>query len=193
MVDVLLNESQNQLNQLEPDYSLHAIESPQFLEDLGTTELARINEEFAAKLDAQLQQLTDKGFYSSPLVSDIAERNARDRDEQIQLLNDRLNREKLENEHRLYEQQTGMRGRIIDGTNAIVSVKMQQASTELAGLQAKNEECIRITQYQLDERNKLHIGLYGVVERRDDVYPSFQELTQLIVGVGDSGGGWVSP
>ncbi len=47
--------------------------------------------------------------------------------------------------------------------------------------------------YQLDERNKLLIGLYGFVERREDVFPSFEGMAQLVVGLGDSGGGWVSP
>jgi len=192
-VDGLLDASQAQLDNMEPDYTFHASDSPNFLIGLGATELARINEEFAAQLDAQLQQLTDKGFYSSPLVSDITERNARDRDEQIQQLNDRLNREKLENEHRLYEQKVAMRSRILDGTSSIVATTLNQANVELTGKQAKYEDCLRLTTYQLDERNKLHIGLYGFVERRDDAYPSFQELTQLIVGLSDSGGGWVNP
>jgi hypothetical protein len=52
---------------------------------------------------------------------------------------------------------------------------------------------MKLMAYQLDERNKILVGLYGFVERRDDVYPSFENLTQVVTALGDSGGGWVTP
>jgi hypothetical protein len=128
---------------LGTDYDSHETSATGFLTGLGTTELARINEEFAARLATQLQMLTTRGLYTSALVTDITERNQRDRDEQIQLLNDRLNREKfdnqhrlyeqqrvmrtqtIDNEHRLYEQQLGMRGRTLDGTSQLHSVRQE--------------------------------------------------------------------
>ena len=48
-------------------------------------------------------------------------------------------------------------------------------------------------QYQLDERNKLLIGLYAFVERREDVAPQWHEMAQMIAGLSDSAGGWITP
>jgi hypothetical protein len=47
--------------------------------------------------------------------------------------------------------------------------------------------------YQLSTRNELLIGLYGFVERREDVGPEWQELAKVVAGLGDSGGGWLTP
>ena len=343
------------LDLLLSDYNSHAVTARAFLTDLGATELARINEQFAATLSAQLQQLTDRGLYSSALVASITERNERDRDEQIQALNDRLNREKLDNQHKLYEQQVGMRARTLDGEDRLHSVRQEvlryqaslvtgthallaeSRSRVLAGKQAtfaakdanrkygietsnalyaqlqdvrqriidsvdriyqlrdifakwKSDETTRnyeqlqqveaqflaaseknyaakqdvnrveisqrdtllaqiqealtgllsgkeryatlllqnattlaehkhraiiermntavqrlegwksvanenrtLLAYQLDERNKLLIGLYSFVERRDDISPEWAEMSKMIAGLSDAGGGWLTP
>lgn len=343
------------LNLLLSDYSSHAVLARGFLTDLGTAELARINEQFAASLSTQLQQLTSRGFYSSAMSADITSRNHRDRDEQIQLLNDRLNREKLDNQHKLYEQQSGVRVRTLDGKDRLHNVRQEairyqaslvtgtygllseargrvlagkqtiyalkdanekfgiETNTVLyAGLQDVKQRTIgsieRIQQlqdifakwentetnrrydqlqqieaqfldaidkhyasrmdvnrgevsqrdtllsqlqsaltsvisgkerysslllqnasqlaehkhraiaermntaiqrldgwksiaeqnrqlmaYQLDERNKLLIGLYSFIERRDDISPEWAEMTKMIAGLSDSGGGWITP
>lgn len=337
------------------DYNTHAGLARGFLTDLGATELARINEQFDASLAAQLQQLTSRGFSSSALITSITERNQRDRDEQIQMLNDRLNREKWENQHRLYDQQATMRARTLDGKDRLHNVQQEvlryRASlvTGIHGLLAESrsrvlngkqaifatkdanekygieiasilyeklkevklrtmESLDRIYQlrdvfakwengetnrryeqlqqieaqflasieryfsakqdvnrgkisqrdillsqlqsalasllsgkeryaslvlqnasqlaehkhraiaelmntsvqklegwktvadqnrtlmaYQLDERNKLLIGLYSFVERRDDISPEWAEMTKMIAGLADSGGGWLTP
>jgi len=107
------------------EYEVHVGIARGFLVDLGTTELARINEQFAANLSAQLQQLTSRGLAATAIVTDITARNQRDRDEQIQALNDRLMREKLENQHRLYGQQVAMRGQTIDGAVRINSIQQE--------------------------------------------------------------------
>jgi hypothetical protein len=289
------------LDDLETEFSLHATTSTAFLVDLGATELARINEQFDASLATQIQQLIDRGLYSSAVATDITARNTRDRNEEIVALNDRLNREKWEDEHRLYGQQVGVRDRkltarnaLYEGTNALkrflvdeaarlnqvqqtitqwktsqrdrlfeqlqqidlqqltgvdrkytaqqdvsrtemgererllgflqdavrgiltgkeryagltmqnasvlsdsrhraIGEKMDEAARRLAGLQTKFDECLRLMQYQLDERNKILVGLYGFVERRDDVAPSFEALVQISAGLADAGGGWVTP
>jgi hypothetical protein len=376
---------------LEPDYDVHAVTATAFLVDLGATERARIIEQFAASLATQLQQLVDRGLYSAAIASDVTARNTRDRDEQIQMLNDRLNREKWENQHRIYEQQVAMRARVMDAKDRIHTVeqeirrdhvgqitsrfglqqsardrtlagvdrlhavkqevwkyqasqivgiyqlllgvrdrtlegkktlasfrdanvrlnieiqnrlhesgqavkrllideaarlqqleyaitqwkttqrdrlleqvngivaqraagldrqhtlqqevsrvamterdtllaqlqdavkgfisgkdryaaatmanastmadhrhkaiveKMNEAAARLTGLREQHAENMRLMIYQLDERNKLLIGLYGFVERREDDPPSFDALTQICTGLGDAGGGWVTP
>jgi hypothetical protein len=343
------------LGALSSDYFSHAEIARNFLINLGSTELARINEQFASNLSIQMQQLVSRGLSSSAIVADVTARNQRDRDEQIQLLNDRLNREKLDNQHRLYEQQAAMRARTLDGKDRLHGVQQEvlryQASLisstfallndvrnrVLAGKQAifsandanqkysievssnmygklqeirqrtidsvdriyqlrdifakwKEEDTVRryeqiqkieaqflegiqrqnaekqdiiktqipernnlLTQlqnaltalmsgkeryatllmqnasalaehkhraivelmnssvqrlegwksiadqnmklmmYQLDERNKLLVGVYAFVERREDVAPEWKDMSQMIAGLGDSGGGWLTP
>lgn len=192
-IDNDIAETQSKIEDLESQYSSHALASPGYLLDLGTTELARINEQFAASLATQLQQLTDRGLYSSAVAADITARNHRDRDEQIQLLNDRLNREKLDNDHKLWEQLVAMRSRQAEQRHQVIVEKMNATNVRLAGLQGQHADNMKLMAYQLDERNKLLIGLYGFVERREDVGPRFEDLTRLATSLGDAGGGWITP
>lgn len=117
---------------LRNDYDSHALLARGFLTDLGTTELARINEKFDNALATQKQALTDRGFYSSAIITDITTRITRERNEAIGELNDRLNREKLANQHQLYEQQYKMRlggleaaMKSIDAASKVVSTTLQ--------------------------------------------------------------------
>jgi hypothetical protein len=112
-----------ELAKLETEYDLHAPAATALLDGLGATELARINEAFAASLATQLQQLTDRGLYSASVAADITARNTRDRNEEVAVLNDRLNREKWENQQRLYEQQAAMRARILEGQDRVHNVE----------------------------------------------------------------------
>lgn len=283
LVDAFALSYQAVLDQLESDYDLHAVTANGFLDNLGSTDLARINEQFAASLASQLQSLVSRGLSSAIIVADITARNTRDRDEQIQALNDRLMREKLENEHTLYQQQFGMRARKMDaisqlhgvrqeilkyqaslisgiyallqetrnrimaGKQAILAARdayarlgievnstllqqiqaaltgvlggkerfssllMQNASTlsehkhraivermntavqRLDGWKSVAADNRQLMAYQLDERNKLLIGLYSFVERRDDIAPEWKDMATMIASLGDSGGGWVTP
>ena len=115
------------------DFTTHQTLARGFLTDLGTSELARINENFANSLATQSQGLVDRGFYSSAITTDITNRNTRDRDDAIAALNDRLNREKLGNQHTLYEEQFKMRlggleaaMKAIDASGKAVSLRLQQ-------------------------------------------------------------------
>jgi hypothetical protein len=280
---IFVSDYEGELANLQSEYTTHSDTATAFLVDLGATDLARINEQFDAALSEQLQLLTDRGLYSSAVAVDVTARNTRDRDEQITALNDRLMREKLENQHSIYGQKVAMRERKLNGVdrlqnlrqsvtqwntsqrdslfaqlqqiqaqhltgiasrnatsqdvsrvemtererllgflqdsvNGVISGKgtysqmtVQHGSTlaehkhraiaekvnesvqRLASLQLTHEECLKLMQYQLDERNKILIGLYGFVERRDDVAPNFEMLVQVATGLGDAGGGWVTP
>ena len=110
---------------LQEDYDTHAQTARGFLTNLGATELARINEDSAASLSSQMQMLISRGLYSSTIPIDVTARSNRDRDENIQLFNDRLNREKLENQHRLYEQQVAIKARRLDGLDRVQSVQQE--------------------------------------------------------------------
>jgi len=121
---------------LATDYTTHASTATGFLTGLGATELARINEQFAAQLSVQLQALVTRGLSTATLITDVTERNHRDRDEQIQLLNDRLMREKFENQHKLYEQQRGMRAATVDSEHKLYE---QQLGMRTRTLDARNQ------------------------------------------------------
>ncbi len=97
------------------DYTTHASTSRALLVDLGVTELARINELFDSTLATNLQNLTNRGMYSSALVTQVTVRNARERNEAIITLNDRLAREQVTQEHQLYGEQSTVRSRQVQG------------------------------------------------------------------------------
>lgn len=283
LVDAFATDYQAILDMLEGDYTVHEILARGFLTDLGTTETARINEDATAKLSVQMQMLVSRGLYTSTIPVDVTQRNSRDRDEDMQLHNDRLMREKLDNQHKLYQQQFGMRTKMLDGISQVHSVRqevlkyqaslitgvyellqnirnrimagrqailaardanarlgievnstlLQQLQTALNGVLSGKErfatlliqlastladhkhkaiaermntaaqrldgwksvaaDNMKLMMYQLDERNKLLIGLYSFVERRDDLSPEWKDMASMIAGLGDSGGGWIQP
>lgn len=283
LVTAFAGDYQAILDQLESDYTVHELRTQGLLDDLGTTETARINEQFASQLSVQLQALVSRGLSTATLIADITARNQRDRDEQLQLHNDRLMREKLDNQHKLYQQQFGMRSRMMDAESQLHSVRqevlryqaslitgtfellqnirnrviagkqailaareanarlgievnstlLQQLQAALTGvLGGKERFSTLLTQlfntlaehkhraivermntatqrldgwksvaaenralmaYQLDERNKLLIGLYSFVERREDISPEWKDMSTMIASLGDSGGGWITP
>jgi len=140
------------------DYTSHETTAEAFLVDLGSTELARINEAFDARLAEASQNLVDRGFYSSGLAEDYDERIERDRDEAISALNDKLAREKLENEHQLYQQQVGVRMQTLAGEDRLHSLqqeilryKSESLSRRYAQLQQVRDRTLttRETLYQL--------------------------------------------
>jgi hypothetical protein len=190
----------NVLNDLSDDFAAHEPAAKGFLDDLGATEEARIIEKYAASLATQTQDLTDRGLYSSDLISAITQRNLRDREEEITALKDSLNRQRFDNQHRTYEQQVALRQRTLAGHEG----KRSDVHREIAGLMgsytarlqasaSKHAEDMQLMMRQLQVRNELLVGLYGFVERRDDVVPEFSQLVSIATGLGDAGGGWVTP
>ena len=192
---------------LSIDYNAHDDLARGLLDGLGATELARIIEEFAAQLSVQLQALVTRGLSTAAIVTDITERNHRDRDEQIQMLNDRLMREKLENEHRLheqlrvtrsyemdnehrlYDQQLGMRTRTLDGETQLHSVRQEvlryQASL-ISGVYALLQ----------DIRNRTLSGKQAIFAARDanerlaievksQLYTQLQDVRQKTIDASD--------
>jgi len=141
---------------LSSDYIAHEASATGFLTGLGATELARINEEFAARLSVQLQMLTTRGLYTSTLAADVTERNHRDRDEQIQLLLDRLNREKFDNQHRLYEQQRGMRAQTMDNEHRLYEQQRAVRSQMIDAEQRLYEQQLGMRTRTMDGKSQLH-------------------------------------
>lgn len=199
------------LGELEGVFEAHETTAKAYLTGLGVTELARINEAFDNTLAKNLQSLTDRGLYSSAIVTAITARVERERSEAITALNDRLAREQLENEHTLYLQEISVKGTVLDGrvkynsalmTKAqwMVETRKQLALTVMQARMARmsarmdirdREEKLMLT--QLDTHTNLAVGLWGFIERRDDEYPGLESITRLIAGLGDTGGSWIQP
>lgn len=170
---------------LQSDYDAHASIARNFLNNLGTTDLARINEQFSASLSAQIQSLVSSGLAMSTIIADITARNTRDRDEQIQSLNDTLNREKLDNQHRLYEQQVAIRDRKLSGLDRIQAVRQEvvryQASlvTSIYGLRTDATNRIlagRQVVFAAKDAN-LKFG----TELKSNLYAKLQEVRQRTI------------
>lgn len=127
-----------QLNSLASDFTAHSTRATAFLNDLGATELARINEAYDAKRAEVEQTLLNQGFYSSAVLSDRRAIVERERNQAITELNDKLAREKLENDHKLYEQMANMRARTMDGldklhqTRIVMTQWKEQVESRLA-------------------------------------------------------------
>lgn len=160
------------LTTLRNDYASHASTATAFLTDLGATRLARINEQFDNLKSDGNQRLANRGFYSSAIVTQMEARVERERQEAITELNDKLNREKWENQHRLYDQQQAMRG-------AHISVHQQLLAI---GLQT--------TQFRTDMRDRLNARLLDTkrlaLQSRQETERVRQELFRLQVGVSQS-------
>lgn len=163
------------LDLLISEYTVHAGLARGFLTDLGATELARITEQFAASLSAQIQQLTSRGLAAAAIVADVTARNQRDRDEQIQALNDRLNREKLENQHRLYAQQVAMRGQTLEGVVRINAVQ-QEVLRYQASLVTGTYSLLQET------RNRVLAGKQAIFAARDANHKFGVELRTNLYG-----------
>lgn len=145
---------------LESDYLQHVNSATGFLTGLGITELARINEQFASTLSVQIQSLIDNGIHTSAVATDIRARNHRDRDEQIQIHNDRLNRERWENQHRLYEQQVALRARGLEGRDRLHGVRqevLRYQAAQISGTYALLQEM----------RNRTMMGRQAILTAQD--------------------------
>ena len=138
------------------DYTTHDGAARGFLDGLGATELARINEEFAARLATQLQMLVTRGLSTSTLITDVTERNGRDRDEQIQLLNDRLNRERFENQHKLYEQKRSVRGQTMDNEHRLYEQQRVMRGQTVDNEHKLYEQQLGMRTRMMDGENQLH-------------------------------------
>ncbi len=117
------------------DFTTHEAAATAFLNSLGTTELARINEQFDDAQAANEQALINRGLYSSAITTQMTLQVERERSQAIFELNDRLNREKWENQHRLYEQKYKMRlgaleasYRVFQGAAEVLAAKLSHGN-----------------------------------------------------------------
>jgi len=150
---------------------------------LGTTDLARINEHFANSLAAELQKITERGFYSSAMVTDITARNTRELNEAIAAHNDKINREKIDIDKFS-----------VQARHQTIAQQLQANMARLSGRTQLHAQEMELYKYMTDTRNNIVIGLFGFEERRTDVVPSLEIMAQLCSQLGNSGStSWVTP
>jgi len=135
------------------DYETHAGLTRNLLVDFDTTEQARITERWASDLTKQKQQLVNRGFFASSLITDITTRNTRESGEQLTELRDKLNREKIEHEHRLYAELTSVRDKYLAGEVYVHSV-------EDNALKYRADWAARLYE-QAMQANQIIAGLHG--------------------------------
>ena len=152
---------------LTSDFAAHAVTARALLTDLGTTELARINELFDNQLASRKQALLDRGFYSATLITSIDSRVERERSQAIGELNDRLMREKLANEHTLYGEQYQSR---LGGLDA--SLKAMDAQLKLV------QATLNQKQWSVEIRHKT-LGI--VTELKNQLLGSRERYYQLLL------------
>lgn len=160
-----------------------ANEGDALLDNLGTQEVIRINEQFDNLTAKTLQQFTDRGFYSSALIAQATAQIERERSMALTDLADKLARERVD-QSRHYS----------DAQFKAAAMKMQANLQRLQGLAQTHEQEMGLYKYMIDTVNGVIIGLFGFEERRTDAYPSLETLAQLCAQLGDnSATSWVSP
>lgn len=182
------------------------------LTGLGATELTRINEACDARLAEVAQNLVNRGLYSSALLGSEQDRVERERNQHITELNDKLAREKVENERFNFQHKMSTLERMASAKLQIHDAKLRDAQTvqelrsRLIALRLetamnyarvvleKNTQEMQLMRYQVDTRSGLVIGLFGFEEKRFDLYPSMDVLAKLCMSLGDSAAtSWISP
>lgn len=210
-VDAQLDLYLVRLNELVTNYDTHAALTRGLLTDFGTTETARINEQFDNLLATAKQGLVNRGLYSSVLFATIQTRIERERSEALTKWNDTLSREKIDHEHKLFAElmdtkRAEIAGRttftaaalqkgqfIINGRNQLISMllqgRMEKANARL-GVRDREEKAMM---FQIDKYNETVIGLHAMQERREDVGPDIASIGKLVAGIADTSGGWITP
>jgi hypothetical protein len=129
------------------DWAAHSGTTTALLQGLGTQEIVRINEQWDARKAAAQQELVDRGMFSSLEIVPTLAQVERERNMALTDLNDRLNREKVENDHKLYEQEVGVRSKTLDGMDRLYTLDKEV-------LQYKAESMTRLYGELEDTRNR---------------------------------------
>jgi hypothetical protein len=163
------------LDALENDYSTFFTGVQTELDDLEVTlnaDRTRVNDQFDGQLAGSDQNLVNRGFYSSAMISNIdagiEERRALALTE-ITEREQRLKADIILRKNEIYLNVLRMRASLIDAQ---------------MGLTNREQEFLA---YQLDTRNNLLVGLFRFVEAREDSYPGLGSTAQVAASLGQPG------
>jgi DNA-binding ferritin-like protein (Dps family) len=164
------------LDSLESDYDTFFSQIQTDLNALdltGDADIERVNNQFNALVAAKKQELMSNGFYSSAMLATIEAGIEEKRALALTEISERLQRMKADlslKKNQVYFDVLRMRQGTIDAKMGLVNKQQQFLA------------------YQMDERNKILMGLFGFMERRTDSYPDLGVMAQLTASLGDAGG-----
>lgn len=161
------------LQNLDATYSDFFTDVQSDLDGLTVTmeaDRTRVNDAFDAEDSRATQDLANRGFYSSGMISNIQAGIEERR--QLALT------EVSEREKRLIAEITLRKNEVYRNVLAmrqgLIAAQMELTNREQQFLA-----------YQLDTRNKLALAMFGFVERREDIYPGLGDQAALVTSLGD--------
>jgi hypothetical protein len=163
------------LDALESEYDTFFTQVKDDLNNLDLTmdaDIKRVNDQFDSLVAASGQQLASRGFYSSALLVSMTAGIEERRALALTEISERLQRLRADialRKNQVYVDVLRMR-------SGLIETKM--------GLTNRKQEFLK---YQLDERNKILIGLFSFVEKREDSYPGLGSMAQVTASLGESG------
>jgi len=163
---------------MRADYTSHVSTATGFLTGLGVTETARINEQFNNSKSQANQSLADRGFYSSALTTQVEAQVERERAEALVTLNDRLNREKWENQHRLFEQQQAMRDKHIGVYTGLQALEQQVLRNKTEVLAGMNTRSIQMREISLTARQRIESIRLDLTRVDTAIRQAFAQIAQ---------------
>lgn len=164
------------LNDLESQYDKFFVDVKNDLDGLDLTmdaDRQRVRDQFDSLIAAEGQKLSSRGFFSSALLSSINAGIEERRALALTEISERLQRLRADlflRKNQVYIDVLKMRAGLIESK---------------IGLSDRRQAFMK---YRMDERNKLLVGLFGFVERREDSYPGLGAMAQVTASLGESGG-----
>jgi hypothetical protein len=93
-----------------------------------------------------------------------------------------------------YSAMSLQKGEYLMGMRTKLNVQMMEiAARRLAMRQGTSQYEIDLMKYQVDSRNQFLVGMFRVIQDRQDEYPDLTEISKLAFSLGDAGSGWVAP
>lgn len=160
---------------LETDYNSFFTDVKSDLDDLtlsSDADTSRVNSQFDALVSQADQDMINRGFYSAAMLTQITAGIEERRALALTEIAERLQRQKADitlRKNQIYVDVMRMRGSLIESKLRLTNRKQDFLA------------------YQLDERNKILMGLFGFVERRNDSYPDLGSMAQLTASLAETG------
>jgi len=83
---------------------------------------------------------------------------------------------------------------LTNGTYRLAALLLENKLNNLRLKKDQNAAEMELMKYQADASNNLIVGLFGFQEKREDIHPTLDQITQIVSQLGDRGStSWVSP
>lgn len=181
-----MDKSEDELNDLEDDedayevlvqtimgsmyseYTTHSTNTSDALDDWGSSERTRIDNDFDAREAAQEASMRAIGIYTSTTYQAMNNGLTRDEAEADGILEDKITQRQLEQDNLLYNQRVEIRTKVLDARNRVMQILHKQGNDRT----------------QL--RNAVVEAISNFAERRTDSYPDISEIGKITAALGAS-------